>query len=145
MAGFGTNRRIPGSENTPVHGAVDRARQSFDEHAGNLGKTVSDTGNALSQVPGGIQSGLQGAGHSLFGSQTAIGGAFSGLFGGGSESQVAAPVAQPSRPAMGATSVAQVSSPTATARPLNISASSSGATAGRKAGKANKRKKSKGK
>ncbi len=157
MAGFGTKGRVPGSEKSPVHGAYAAAQRSFDEHAGNLSKTVGDTGAAIGGIPGGVQRGLQGAGHGLFGSQTAIGGAFSGLFGGGNERAAAAPVAAPARPATGPTSSSMVTSPTSPARALNIGAQnpgpsymqqpsmSGGAGAKRTAGKAAKRrKKSKG-
>jgi hypothetical protein len=110
MAGFGTKGKLPGSEGAPIHGAVQRAQRSFDEHTGNLSKTVGDTGNAIAGIPGGIQTGLQGAGHAIFG----------GLFGGGSE-QAAVPASPaPARPVTGATRMQTTSSPVASARPLVV-------------------------
>ncbi len=125
----------------PVHEAVRGVQETWDRTGG------AAVGSAQAGVEG-AASGLRGAGHSLFGQQTAIGGFLGGIFG----SNQSAPETPTARPA---------ASPTATARPLNVStpAQSSlspaltigaptmggGATSQRTSGKAAKRKKKKGK
>lgn len=125
----------------PVHEAVRGAQETWDRTGG------AAVGAAQTGVEGAASS-LRGAGHSLFGPQTAVGGFLGGIFGGNQS----APEMPTARPA---------ASPTPTARPLNVAAPrqssmsapltmgaptmSGGAAAKRTGGKANKRKKSKGK
>ncbi|RLB44777.1 MAG: hypothetical protein DRH30_00545 [Deltaproteobacteria bacterium] len=144
MAGFGTKGKIPGSENTPIHGAVDRAGAFVQGAADNVATGWDRTGgSAVRTGQAGVEnaaSGLRDIGHSLFGKQTAIG----SIFGGGTE-QAATPASPvPARAAQGPSKTTQVSAPTASARPLVV-APMQMSTGKNKTGNAvKKRKKKKG-
>ena len=47
MAGFGTNQKIPGAENTPVHGAVARGQKAI----GSAVDTVAEWIASISDMP----------------------------------------------------------------------------------------------
>lgn len=148
MAGFGTKGRLPGSEDTPVHGAVDEMMKAPGEIAKNIGNAWGDVTRGIDQgardaFEGGA-SNLRGVGHSLFGEQTAIGGALGSIFGGGSEQAASPATPAPARPVTQPTSMSMSSSPAASARPLVVSPTSSAAT-GQKAKRSQSRKNRKGK
>ena len=147
MAGFGTKGRLPGSRNTPVHGAVDRAQ----EVVGNVEQGIrGGIGNVEQGARSGFESGaagLRGVGDDLFGSQTAIGGIAAGIgsiFGGGSEQSASPASPVPARAAQGPTSMSQVSAPATSARPLVV-APTSMSTGANKTGNATKKRRKKGK
>lgn len=125
----------------PVHEAVRNADNTI--RAG--------VGNVESGIRGGIESGASGlrdVGDNLFGSQTAIGGiaaGIGGLFGGGSESAATPASPVPARAAQGPTKMSQVSTPTASARPLVVAPTSMSTGKNMTGNATNKRKKSKGK
>jgi len=122
MAGLGTKGKIPGSENTPVHGAVNSALETAQDFVGNVDSNLrSGVGNVESDVRGaigGVESGVRGG----IGN---VASALGGIFGGGSEQSASPASPAPARPITQPTSSTMVSSPAASARPLVVNSMAS--------------------
>lgn len=111
----------------PVHEATRAAQRAWDstggEAVGRVQKAASgalnsgaDIAGAAGQIPGNVQSGLQGI-------QSGIGSALGSIFGGGNEKSASPQSIGPARAISKPTSSVMTKMPAATARPLVMGSS----------------------